>query len=236
MSETSESLVEGQPAVPSETPPIPQMAVPAEEQPAGAVETPSAMQAPAANLKTLLESLLFVAEAPVSIEALARALEIQELQVEQVLEELKQDYENRGMRLQRIKDRVQLVSAPESATAIQSFLGLSGSGHLSAASLETLAVIAYRQPVTRPAIEAVRGVNCDAVLHSLLARGLIQEAGRLETAGRPILYETTFDFLQQFGLKSVQDLPALEEAIENALATAVEQAEQTADEIAGRIK
>lgn len=139
------------------------------------------------NTKSLVESLLFVAEAPVTTAALARAIEQDEEQVERVLEELKADYAERGMRLQRVRDKVQLVSAPEAASVIQRFLGIDGTGHLSAAALETLAIIAYRQPVTRPAIEAVRGVNCDGVIHSLLTRGLIQEMGRMETDRKSVV-------------------------------------------------
>ena len=195
--------------------------------------------APASDLsdpKTLVESLLFVAEGPVTVAALARALETPEEHVEELLNELKLEYAGRGMRLQRVRDKVQLVSAPEAATAIQKFLGIDGTGHLSAAALETLAIIAYRQPVTRPAIEAVRGVNCDGVIHSLLARGLIQELGRQETAGRPILYGTTFEFLQNFGLRDVQDLPPLEQAAENVLTEAINQSQSVAQAVAERMK
>ncbi len=186
------------------------------------------------NLKSLVESLLFVAEGPVTMTALARALEVDSAQIEHAIAELRKDYAARGIRVQRAKDRLQLVSAPESALAIEKFLGLEGSGHLSTPALETLAIIAYRQPITRPALEAIRGVNCDGVIHSLVAHGLIQESGRLETAGRPILYSTTFDFLQNFGLQSVEDLPPLEEEAENILDTAVartasEQGEQKPD-------
>lgn len=188
------------------------------------------------NIKSLVESLLFVAEAPVATAALARAVELDEEQVESVLEELKADYAGRGMRLQRVRDKVQLVSAPEAASVIQRFLGIDGAGHLSAAALETLAIIAYRQPVTRPTIEAVRGVNCDGVIHSLLTRGLIQEMGRMETAGRPILYGTTFEFLQNFGLRGVDDLPPLEQAAEHVLTEAINQAQATAQTVAERIK
>lgn len=188
------------------------------------------------NTKSLVESLLFVAEAPVTTAALARAIEQDEEQVERVLEELKADYAERGMRLQRVRDKVQLVSAPEAASVIQRFLGIDGTGHLSAAALETLAIIAYRQPVTRPAIEAVRGVNCDGVIHSLLTRGLIQEMGRMETAGRPILYGTTFEFLQNFGLRGVDDLPPLEQAAEHVLSEAINQAQAAAQTVAERIK
>ncbi len=193
-------------------------------------------QTPNTNLKSLLESLLFVAEGPVTTGALARALELQEEQVEPLLGELSRDYAGRGIRLQRIRDKVQIVSAPESAEAVQRFLGIDGSGRLSAAALETLAIVAYRQPVTRPAIEAVRGVNCEGVIHSLLARGLVQEVGRMETAGRPILYATTFEFLQNFGLRGVEELPPLEKASETVLTNAIAEAESQVQAISERIK
>ena len=176
------------------------------------------------GFKSQVESLLFVAESPVTIAALARALEVKEEQVERAIAELKEDYKHRGIRLQRVRDKLQLVSAPEAASAIQKFLGLDGSGHLSSPALETLAIIAYRQPITRVAIEAVRGVNCDGVIHTLLTRNLIQEVGRQETAGRPILYATTFEFLENFGLRELEDLPPLAEEAEEVLEEKMEQA------------
>jgi segregation and condensation protein B len=154
--------------------------------------------------------LLFVAEGPVAITALAA-------KIEEILAELRKDYAGRGIRVQRSKERLQLVSAPDAALAIEKFLGLEGGGHLSTPALETLAIIAYRQPITRPGLEDIRGVNCDGVIHSLLTRGLIQESGRLETVGHPTLYVTTFDFLQNFGLQSVEDLPPLEQEVEMVL-------------------
>ncbi len=196
-------------------------------------ETPST-QSP--QFKTLVESLLFVAEAPVQIATIARTLEVDAQKVEEVLSELKQDYAGRGFRLQRFRDKAQLVTAPEAASAIERFLGIDGTIHLSAAALETLAIIAYRQPITRPAIEAVRGVNCDGVIQTLVSRGLIQEVGRQETAGRPILYATTFEFLQSFGLHDVDDLPPLEQATENVLSNAIAEAEATAQHVAERMK
>ncbi|MEW5717833.1 MAG: SMC-Scp complex subunit ScpB [Chloroflexota bacterium] len=196
-------------------------------------ETPTAASLP---LKTLVESLLFVAEGPVQIAALAKALEVDEEKIQAALAELKQEYTQRGMRVQRLRDKAQLVTAPDAAPAIEKFLGIDGSGHLSAAALETLAIIAYRQPVTRPAIEAVRGVNCDGVIQTLLSRGLIQEMGRQETAGRPILYATTFEFLQNFGLRDTDDLPPLEETAQNVLSNAIAEAEATAQQVAERIK
>jgi segregation and condensation protein B len=191
---------------------------------------------PTLPLKTLVESLLFVAEGPVPIVALVKALQVDAEKIEAALAELKQEYATRGMRVQRLRDKVQLVTAPDAAPAIEKFLGIDGAGHLSAAALETLAIIAYRQPVTRPAIEAVRGVNCDGVIQTLLSRGLIQEMGRQETAGRPILYATTFEFLQNFGLRGTDDLPPLEETAQNILANAIAEAEATAAQVAERIK
>jgi segregation and condensation protein B len=161
-------------------------------------------------LPALVESLLFVADEPVTVARLAQALEVNADAVEAALHELSADGANRGVRLQRKGDRVQLATRPEAAAHIERFLGLETSARLSQAALETLAIIAYRQPCTRAQIEAVRGVNCDSVLKNLLTKGLIEEIGRLETVGHPIQYSTTFAFLQHFGLKSLDDLPPLE--------------------------
>ncbi len=158
----------------------------------------------------LVEALLFVADRPTTADQIAKALEMEPDVVEDILRTLEQQLQTRGVRVQRRGLQVQLVSAPEAAPCIQQFLGLEPSGRLSQPALETLAIVAYRQPATRAAIEAVRGVNCDGVLRTLLSRGLIEEVGRLEQAGRPILYGTTFEMLQYFGLKSLEDLPPLE--------------------------
>ncbi len=162
------------------------------------------------TLVATVESLLFVADAPVSVSHLAEALERDERDVEAVLQTLAEGYEGRGVRLQRKGNRVQLVSAPDAAPAIERFLGLSQSGKLSAAALEALAIVAYEQPITRPQIEAIRGVGSDGVLRTLLSKGLIEEVGRLETVGHPVLFGTTFEFLQYFGLSSLAELPPLE--------------------------
>lgn len=159
----------------------------------------------------LVESLLFVADSPVSVARLAEALEATPGQVEQALGELEAAYAERGLRLQRAGSRVQLVTAPEAAPVVERFLGLEARTHLSRAALETLAIIAYRQPVSRPEIEAIRGVNSDSALRTLLSTGLIEEVGRAPTVGRPILYGTTFDFLQYFGLRSLEELPSLDQ-------------------------
>ena len=159
------------------------------------------------EIKSLLESLLFVADRPVPVEDLAAALDISAEEVEDILKILSAEYQERGIRLQRKRDRLQLVSAPEAGPTIERFLGLEISGRLSAASIETLSIAAYRQPVTRAQVEAIRGVNSDSVLRSLVRRGLLEEVGRAETVGRPILYGTTFEFLQQFGLQNLRELP-----------------------------
>jgi segregation and condensation protein B len=163
-------------------------------------------------LPALVESLLFVADEPVTVARLAQALEANAETIEAALRELSTDGANRGVRLQRKGDRVQLATRPEAAAHIERFLGLETTGRLSQAALETLSIIAYRQPCTRAQIEAVRGVNCDSVLKNLLTKGLVEEIGRLETVGHPIQYATTFAFLQHFGLNGLDDLPPLEPA------------------------
>jgi segregation and condensation protein B len=165
------------------------------------------------ELQALVESLLFVADQAVTARQLAGVLEVGEAAVEEALSALDEAYvqEERGLCLQRHGDRVQLVTAPEAASYVQRFLGLELSGPLSQAALEALAIVAYRQPVTRAQVEAIRGVNSDGVLRTLVSRGIIEEVGRLDQVGRPILYGTTFEFLQQFGLRNLNELPPLEE-------------------------
>jgi segregation and condensation protein B len=164
----------------------------------------------ALSLAAQVESLLFVADAPVSVSRLAEALEVTPGRVEQVLAGLETGYAERGLRLQRVGTRVQLVSAPEAASYVERFLGLEARTRLSRAALETLAIIAYRQPITRPEVEAIRGVSSDSVLRTLLSLGLIEDLGRAPTVGRPVLYGTSFDFLQHFGLSSLDELPPLD--------------------------
>lgn len=162
------------------------------------------------DLAAQIEALLFVADEAVTVQRLAEALQEDRATVEGALSELRQRLEERGLRLQRKGDRVQLATAPELAPLVERFLGLEHTDTLSTAALETLAIVAYRQPVTRAQIETIRGVNSDAVLRTLLRHGLIQEVGRLEKVGRPILYGTTMEFMQLFGLEDLQDLPPLD--------------------------
>jgi segregation and condensation protein B len=169
---------------------------------------------PEAELARLVESLLFVAGTPTSVAQLAQALRVDEPTVEAALSRLAAacTSEHRGLTLQRKGHHVQLTTVPEAGPHIERFLGLDLTTRLSQAALESLAMIAYRQPITRPQIEAIRGVNCDGVLRTLLARGLVEPVGRLEQAGRPFLYGTTFQFLQYFGLDSLEQLPLLPES------------------------
>ena len=163
-------------------------------------------------LTAMVESLLFVSSEPAPVSRIAEALDASVEQVEEALAELKDSATNsmaRGLRIQRKGDRVQLTTRPECAPYVEKFLGLTLTSRLSKPALETLAIIAYQQPITRPEIEMIRGVNCDGVIQTLLSKGLIEEVGRLETAGRPIQYGTTFAFLQHFGLRSLDELPTL---------------------------
>ncbi|MFZ2423823.1 MAG: SMC-Scp complex subunit ScpB [Anaerolineae bacterium] len=181
-------------------------------------------------LSVLIESLLFVAAEPLTLARLAAVLLVEPTQVEGALSELDASLVGRGLRLQRKNDLVQLTTLPSAAPVIERLLGLDTNPKLSPAALETLAMIAYRQPVTRTQLEAIRGVNCDGVIRTLLSRSLIEEQGRLDAVGRPILYGTTFEFLQYFSLNCVEDLPPLPEAIMAELAARDAQAVTVADE------
>ena len=178
-------------------------------------------QSPAENietelpLSTKLEAILFVAAEPVPMGQLAAALDVSSSVVERGLNELDESLLARGLRLQRNAGRVQLTTAPELAELIERFLGLDSTTHLTRAALETLSIVAYQQPVTRPQIDAVRGVNSDSMIRSLLNKGLVIESGRADGPGRPILYSTSPEFLQHFGLNSILEMPPLAKQEEN---------------------
>ena len=156
-----------------------------------------------------IEAMLFVAPEPVTTAQLATALDVAPSVVERGLNELDASLATRGLRLQRHAGRFQLTTAPQLTELIERFLGLEATTHLSRAALETLAIIAYQQPVTRPQIDSIRGVNSDSMMKSLLSKGLILESGRADGPGRPILYSTTPEFLQHFGLNSILEMPSL---------------------------
>ena len=164
---------------------------------------------PAERLRAVLESLLFVAQGPVDVGVLARVLRVETGQVEETVQSLAADCRERGVRIQRDGRYVQMVTDPEAAPYVERLLGMNHQQRLSHAALEALAIIAYRQPITRAAIDAIRGVNSDRAVATLIARGLVEEVGHAATPGHPALLGTTVRFLEHFGMESPQDLPPL---------------------------
>ena len=162
------------------------------------------------DLIALVEAILFVSPEPINAKQIGTLLEVTPRLVKNAFEELNELYIGRGIRLQHHNGKVQITSAPEAAHIIESLLELETTSTLSQAALETLSIVAYQQPITRPQIDAIRGVNSDGVLRTLLSKGLIDDVGRTEGPGRPILYSTTTEFLKYFGLASFDELPPLE--------------------------
>ena len=158
----------------------------------------------------MLECMLFVTPQPLLVKQVAGSLELDELDVERAIHELRLEYADRGLQILRIASGYQMCTRPEYAEYI-SMLLKPERGRLSRAGLETAAIIAYRQPITQPEIDAIRGVNSDGVLKTLVERNLIRQVGRRETVGRPILYATTDEFLNHFGLNDLSELPDLED-------------------------
>lgn len=170
---------------------------------------PLEMSSPA-ELEELLLALLLIAPTPSTVDELAAGAEVEPASVEAAIGRLEMRT-SAGWVIQRHEGRVQLVTAPRFAAQVRRFLGLDRETRLSPAALETLAIVAYQQPVTRPEIESVRGVDCSGVLATLVQRGLIEQVGRLQTAGQPIQYGTTAAFLNLFGLAALAELPAIGE-------------------------
>lgn len=161
------------------------------------------------GLTSALESILFVAGDPVPLDRLRVALGCDAETLERGLGELAEQLQERGIRLQRTADTAQLVSASEHAGLVERYLGIQSASRPSAAALEVLAIVAYRQPVARAQIDEIRGVSSDRALRSLLAQNFVQEVGRGSGIGRPALYGTTEEFLQRFGIESLAQLPPL---------------------------
>jgi segregation and condensation protein B len=164
---------------------------------------------PATLTEAQLEALLFVAERPLSRAEIARLAGVDGETVDERLGDLEVTLASRGIRIVLAGDRVELATAPEAGALVARYVG-ADAVRLSPASLETLSIIAYRQPITRAGIERIRGVDSDYTVRTLIHRRLIVEQGRSETPGRPILYGTGFEFLERFGLTSLDDLPPLE--------------------------
>ena len=162
------------------------------------------------DLGAFYEALLFIAERPLTTAEMAQLGGVPRLQAEATLAELAEQLaeDGRGLRLQRLDDAWQLATAPEVGARLAAYAARE-EARLSPAALEALAVVAYRQPCTRSEIDRVRGVDSDYVIRSLLHRRLIVEVGRRDTPGRPVLFGTSFTFLERFGLTSLDDLPAL---------------------------
>ena len=164
------------------------------------------------NLSAIIEAILFVSGDPVRVDALAHAMNLTVSELEEALTALgdHRSLEGRGIQLNRSGETVFLSICPKYAGQVEAFLQPLQKQPLSQAVLETLSIIAYRQPATKGDIEAVRGVKCDYSVQALLNRGFIQECGRREALGRPILYATTDKFLQHFGMQTLDDLPSVD--------------------------
>jgi segregation and condensation protein B len=183
----------------------------------GADTTAVEDRAPIGLTESSLEALLFVAERPLRRREIAALAGIDTATVDSLLGDLEVSLRERGIRLIVDGDQVELATAPDAGALVARYVG-ADAVRLSPASLETLAIVAYRQPVTRGAIERIRGVDSDYTVRSLLHRRLIVELGRSESPGRPFLYGTGFDFLERFGLTSLEELPPIDVDIAARLA------------------
>ncbi len=192
-------------------------------EPLEAAAAPDGLAAPEVAILTEadLEALLFVAERPLSRREIAALTGVDRETVDARLGDLEVSLASRGIRLLASGDRVELATAPEAGALVARYVG-ADAARLSPASLETLAIVAYRQPVTRGVVERIRGVDSDYTIRSLLHRRLIVELGRSESPGRPFLYGTDFEFLERFGMTSLEELPPLDAEIAGRLAETTE--------------
>jgi len=163
------------------------------------------------SLEAKIEALLFVSPSPTYAAQIADALGESTSTILSALETLGEELKSRGINIQENKGRYQLTTSPYLSAEVEKFLQLEATSRFSHAALETLAILAYQQPITRPGIDAIRGVNSDSVIRNLLSKGLVEETGRSDGPGRPILYGTSPEFLQYFGLSSIKDLPPIDE-------------------------
>lgn len=163
------------------------------------------------KIKGIIEAVLFAMGNPVTIKELSELLELSDGQVQKILEEMSNEYEinSRGLYIVMFNNKVQLSTKTEYSDYIKRLVAPDSRQNLSHAALETLSIVAYRQPITKAEIDELRGVRSDRALSTLVEKGLIRENGRRETTGRPILYCTTEDFLKYFGFKNINELPEL---------------------------
>lgn len=168
------------------------------------------------ELKSIIEALLFTWGDPLDISDIASILEMDKKYLHNIIEEMMDDfdYNMRGIKIIRTNESYQLGTRPDHYNWINKLSNKKGEKSLSNAALETLSIIAYRQPVIKSDIEAIRGVRCDRVIQTLIDKGLVLEEGRMDRVGRPILYGTTDLFLGTFGLENLKDLPSLKENFE----------------------
>ncbi|MCG2706889.1 MAG: SMC-Scp complex subunit ScpB [Candidatus Omnitrophica bacterium] len=165
------------------------------------------------NLKAVIEALLFASDAPLALEQMKAALDnLETTEIRRVLEDLGSEYErvNRGMRIVEVAGGFQMTTAPGAAVFLKKLYKQRRVERLSRPGLETLAIVAYKQPVTKREMESIRGVNVDGVIKSLLDKGLIRISGRKKSPGKPFVFGTTRQFLEYFGLKSLEELPRVE--------------------------
>ena len=187
------------------------------DTPPTALAAADADESPGELTEAQLEALLFVAARPLSRREIASIARVDQTTVDERLGDLEVSLRDRGIRLVASDERVELVTAPDAGALIARYVG-ADAVRLSPASLETLAIVAYRQPVTKAAIERIRGVDSDYTVRTLLHRRLVTELGRSDSPGRPILYGTGFDFLERFALTSLEDLPPLDADVAARLA------------------
>jgi segregation and condensation protein B len=183
--------------------------VSARPQEAAAPDEAAALDEAVLRLQRPVEALLFVASEALSIAHLAKLLHAQEREIAAVLQHVEAEYSERGIVLREVAGGYRFATSPLARDVVEAYL-LPPKTSLSTPALEALAIVAHLQPVTRSEIEAIRGVNSDSVVNTLLDRGFIAEAGRKDVVGRPMLYKTTPSFLESFGLRSLDDLPDLE--------------------------
>ena len=174
-----------------------------------AADEAAALEEAVLRLQRPVEALLFVASEALSIHQLAKLLRAQEREIAAVLQQIEAEYADRGIVLREVAAGYRFATSPLARDVVEAYL-LPPKTTLSTPALEALAIVAHLQPVTRSEIEAIRGVNSDSVVSTLLDRGLIAEAGRKDVVGRPMQYKTTTSFLESFGLRSLDDLPELE--------------------------
>ena len=169
------------------------------------------------NLKAVLEGLLFVVgDDGLGLEEISKILEISKDETKELIKELQNDYQSdsRGIRIDFLGDKLKLTTKKEHNMYYQKLLTTEDNNNLSQAALETLAIIAYNQPITRVKVDELRGISNNHIIRKLVAKGLIKESGRSNMPGRPILYETTSEFLDYFGLSSIDELPDMRDFLE----------------------